>query len=62
MNRQPTDGHRLLEQAGLIQIDKTFEAKRARTWIRATAAGRRAYRSEVETLRALIERSDNADA
>lgn len=49
----------VLEQAGLIGIDKTFEGKRVRTWVRATAAGRCAYRTEVEALRALVERLDN---
>lgn len=50
----------VLERAGFVAISKTFEGKRARTWVRATAPGRRAFKAEVEALRALIERSDKS--
>ncbi len=49
----------VLERAGLIEIQKMFEGKRVRTWVRATSAGRRAFRAEVNSLRALVNRLDN---
>ncbi len=56
-----TDGNlsrhlQVLEEAGLVRIDKTFEGKRPRTWVSATAKGRHAFAEEVAALRALIER------
>ncbi len=50
----------ILEQAGLVEIDKAVEGKRVRTWVRATAAGRSAYRSEMNALRTLVNRLDRA--
>lgn len=41
----------ILEEAGHIQIDKTFEDRRPRTWITVTRKGRAAYSSEIATLR-----------
>lgn len=51
----------VLENAELIVIEKTFEGKKARTWVKVTSAGKRAFRAELEALRALIARSDAAD-
>ena len=45
----------ILEEAGHIQVDKTFEDKRPRTWITVTRKGRAAYSTEIATLRALLE-------
>ena len=44
----------VLENAGLIAIEKGYEGKRARTWLRLTAAGSHALRDEIRTLKSLI--------
>jgi DNA-binding MarR family transcriptional regulator len=56
-----TDGNlskhlQVLEAAGYIAIEKTFEDRRPRTWISATKAGRAAFVAEVSALRALLDR------
>jgi DNA-binding MarR family transcriptional regulator len=48
----------VLEQAGLVEVEKGFEGKRPRTWVQATAAGRSALRDELAALRELIARVD----
>ena len=48
----------VLEQAGLVKVDKSFEGKRTRTWVEATAAGRGALQDELKALRELISRVD----
>lgn len=47
----------VLEVADYVRIDKVFEGKKPRTWVTATPKGRRAFKAEVESLRALIERA-----
>ena len=54
-----TDGNlsrnlQVLEQAGYVAIEKTFEGKRPRTWVSATRSGERALAAEVAALRELI--------
>jgi len=54
-----TDGNlsrhvQVLEEAGYVQVRKTFEGRRPRTWISATRAGRAAFASEVAALLELI--------
>lgn len=46
----------VLEDAGHVTIEKTFEKKRPRTWVAATKRGRAALRSEIDALTALIAR------
>lgn len=58
-----TDGNlsrhlRVLEDAGLVRIDKTFEGRRPRTWVSATKKGRAAFAAEIQALRRLIGRVD----
>lgn len=58
-----TDGNlsrhlQTLEEAGLVEITKTFEGKRPRTWVSATKHGRRALREEVAVLKSIVERLD----
>lgn len=43
-----------LESAGYIDIEKTFEGRRPRTWISATRAGRKALAQEIATLREIV--------
>jgi DNA-binding MarR family transcriptional regulator len=55
-----TDGNlarhlQVLEDAGLVRLDKRASGNRARTWITITAAGRRAYEAEIEVLREIVE-------
>lgn len=44
-----------LERAGYVEIEKTFEGRRPRTWISATRAGRAALATELATLREIVE-------
>jgi DNA-binding MarR family transcriptional regulator len=60
-----TDGNlsrhvQVLEEAGFVDVRKTFEGKRPRTWISATKAGRAAFASEVAALRELIAGVDRS--
>jgi DNA-binding MarR family transcriptional regulator len=48
----------VLEQAGLVKVDKGFEGKRPRTWVQATRAGRAALKAELAALQELIQRVD----
>jgi DNA-binding MarR family transcriptional regulator len=43
-----------LESAGYITIEKTFEGRRPRTWITATAAGRKALTAGIAALREIV--------
>lgn len=45
----------ILGEAGHIQIAKTFEDRRPRTWVTATRKGRAALAAEVATMRALLD-------
>lgn len=58
-----TDGNlsrhlRVLEEAGLVQVDKGFEGRRSRTWVESTRAGLAALDAEMQALRELISRVD----
>ncbi len=44
-----------LEKAGYIAVDKLFEARKPRTRVKATAAGRRAFVLHVTYLREIID-------
>ena len=48
----------VLEQAGLVEVEKGFEGRRPRTWVVATPAGRKALQDEMHALRELISRID----
>ena len=45
----------VLEEAGHVQIAKSFEDKRSRTWVTVTRRGRAALASEVAIMRALLD-------
>lgn len=47
---------RVLEEAGLVKIDKVIDGRRPRTWVSSTRAGRRALLQEVESLKAIVRR------
>jgi DNA-binding MarR family transcriptional regulator len=46
----------VLEEAGLVKVEKGFEGKRPRTWVQATRAGRAALKAELAALQELITR------
>jgi DNA-binding MarR family transcriptional regulator len=50
----------VLEKAGLVEIEKGYEGKRARTWIHLTAAGKKALYDEVSHLKRLISQVEEA--
>jgi DNA-binding MarR family transcriptional regulator len=43
-----------LEQANLVTVEKGYEGRRHRTWVRITTAGRKAFRQEITELKTLI--------
>jgi DNA-binding MarR family transcriptional regulator len=44
----------VLEQAGLVHVEKGYEGRRPRTWVRITRAGRSALAAELDVLAALV--------
>ena len=51
----------VLENAGLITLEKGYVGKRARTWITITKAGRTALAEEIAQLKLLISRVEHPD-
>jgi DNA-binding MarR family transcriptional regulator len=49
----------ILEDAGLVRIDKGYEGKRPRTWASITAPGRQAFRAEISSLKRLVARFES---
>ena len=45
----------VLEEAGLVAIEKGYAGRRPRTWVRLTPAGRAALDEELRLLRRLLE-------
>jgi DNA-binding MarR family transcriptional regulator len=52
----------VLENAGLINIEKGYAGRRSRTWITLTKAGRAALRDEIHQLKRLITQVERTDA
>ena len=50
----------VLEQAGLVKVEKVFDGRRPRTWVQATRAGRAALTAELSALRELISRVEGS--
>ncbi len=46
----------VLEEAGLIKVDKGYEGKRPRTWVSITGSGRSALAAELAALTELLRR------
>ncbi len=46
----------MLEEAGLIKVDKGYEGKRPRTWVSITSEGRSALAAELAALTELLRR------
>jgi DNA-binding MarR family transcriptional regulator len=51
----------VLEKAGLVDVQKGYDGKRPRTWVRINDSGRAALAKELAALRALVARSEPAD-
>jgi DNA-binding MarR family transcriptional regulator len=51
----------VLENAGLVTIEKGYAGKRPRTWITLTKAGHAALVEEITQLKLLISRIERAD-
>lgn len=51
----------VLEAAGLIEIEKGYAGRRARTWITLTKAGHAALAEEITRLKLLISRVEATD-
>jgi DNA-binding MarR family transcriptional regulator len=51
----------VLESAGLIEVEKGYAGRRARTWITLTPAGDAALAEEIARLKQLIVRVETAD-
>jgi DNA-binding MarR family transcriptional regulator len=50
----------VLEAAGLVEVEKGYEGRRARTWITLTRAGHAALAEEIARLKQLISRVETA--
>jgi DNA-binding MarR family transcriptional regulator len=44
----------VLEEAGYLELTKTFEGRKPRTWVRATRQGKAALAAEMAALRELV--------
>jgi DNA-binding MarR family transcriptional regulator len=51
----------VLEQAGMVEVDKGYAGRRPRTWVRITPAGRAALAAELAALAELLRRHQAAD-
>ena len=51
----------VLENAGLIAIEKGYAGRRARTWVTLTKAGQAALEDEIAQLKLLISRVEQAE-
>ena len=52
----------VLEEAGLIKVDKGYHGRRPRTWVRITRPGRAALAAEIAALTELLRRHAAAAA
>jgi DNA-binding MarR family transcriptional regulator len=52
----------VLEDAGLVQVEKGFQGRRPRTWVRITGTGRAALAAEVAALAELVRRHRAEDS
>ena len=51
----------VLEEAGLIQVEKGYEGRRPRTWVSITRDGRAALAAEMAALTALVRDHEETD-
>jgi DNA-binding MarR family transcriptional regulator len=48
----------VLEDAGLVRVERGYQGRRARTWVSITRAGRGALAAEITALAALVREHD----
>ena len=48
----------VLEDAGLVRVEKGYEGRRPRTWVSITRQGRAALAAEMEALTRLVREHD----
>ena len=46
----------VLEEANLVDVEKGYEGKKPRTWVKITKLGKKALAYEVEALKTLVKR------
>jgi len=46
----------VLDEANLIEVEKGYEGKRPRTWVKITKLGKKALAYEIESLKTLVRR------
>jgi DNA-binding transcriptional ArsR family regulator len=51
----------VLEQAGMVEVEKGYAGRRPRTWVRITSQGRAALAAELATLTELLRRHTAAE-
>lgn len=51
---------RVLEEAGLVRVDKAFVDRRSKTWVTLTREGAKALSREVAALREIVHRVEEA--
>ncbi|XVV00311.1 winged helix-turn-helix domain-containing protein [Actinosynnema sp. CA-248983] len=49
----------VLEEAGLVEVDKGYDGRRPKTWVSITGPGRTALADEMAALRTLLTRHEN---
>jgi DNA-binding MarR family transcriptional regulator len=52
----------VLAEAGLIEVEKGYEGRRPRTWVRISRSGHRALGAEMTALSALLRRHESGTA
>jgi predicted ArsR family transcriptional regulator len=52
----------VLEEAGLVQVDKGYHGRRPRTWVRITGPGRAALAAELAALTELVRHHNGSPA
>ncbi|MEP7023765.1 MAG: transcriptional regulator [Actinomycetota bacterium] len=50
----------VLEEAGMVEVEKGYAGRRPRTWVRITAQGRSALAAELAALTELLDRHETA--
>lgn len=51
-----------LNQAGLVDVSRTFNGKRPRTWVQITAAGEHALQKQLDALKQIIGRVEGSSS
>lgn len=51
----------VLEEGGLVRLEKGYDGRRPRTWIHLTRAGKQGLRQEVDRLKAIIAAVESPD-